>query len=78
MASLDQRVIGHTLRELRHQAGLTQEQVAKRMGTSATYLSRLEGGQRDIRLGTLLRLLDAVGADLYQFADAIDTPAPAR
>ena len=42
------------------------------MGTSSTYLSRLEAGQRDIRLSTILRLLDALDADLREFAEAID------
>jgi HTH-type transcriptional regulator/antitoxin HipB len=72
MTSPDQRAVGRALRELRKRAGLTQEQVAERMGTSSTYLSRLEAGQRDIRLSTVLRLLDALGSDLNQFADAID------
>lgn len=71
MASPDQHAVGLALRELRKRAGLTQEQVAERMGTSSTYLSRLEAGQRDIRLSTILRLLDALGADLHQLADAI-------
>jgi HTH-type transcriptional regulator / antitoxin HipB len=65
--------MGHrALRELRKRAGLTQEQVAERMGTSSTYLLRLEAEQRDIRLSTILRLLDALGADLHQLAYAID------
>jgi transcriptional regulator with XRE-family HTH domain len=72
MTSPDQQAVGRALRELRKRAGLTQEQVAGQMGTSSTYLSRLEAGQRDIRLSTILRLLDAVGADLHQLADAID------
>jgi HTH-type transcriptional regulator / antitoxin HipB len=71
MTSPDQQAVGRALRELRKRAGLTQEQVAERMGTSSTYLSRLEAGQRDIRLSTVLRLLDAIGADLRQLSDAI-------
>lgn len=71
MTSPDQQAVGRALRALRKRAGLTQEQVAERMGTSSTYLSRLEAGQRDIRLSTLLRLLVALGADLRQLSDAI-------
>ena len=71
MASPDQRAVGQALRELRKRAGLTQEQVAERMGTSSTYLSRLEAGQRDIRFSTVLRLLDALNADLHQLADGM-------
>lgn len=74
MTSPDQQAVGRALRELRKRAGLTQEQVAERMGTSSTYLSRLEAGQRDIRLSTILRLLDALNADLRQLADALNTP----
>jgi transcriptional regulator with XRE-family HTH domain len=76
MTSPDQRAVGRALRELRKRAGLTQEQVAEQMGTSSTYLSRLEAGQRDIRLSTVLRLLDAVGTDLHQLADALDRHDP--
>ena len=72
MASPDQHAVGLALRELRKRAGLTQEQVAERMGTSSTYLSRLEAGQRDIRLSTILRLLDALGTGLHRLADVID------
>jgi HTH-type transcriptional regulator/antitoxin HipB len=72
MTSPDQQAVGRALRELRKRTGLTQEQVAERMGTSSTYLSRLEAGQRDIRLSTILRLLDALGADLHRLADVID------
>lgn len=71
MTSPDQLIIGRALRVLRARAGLRQEDVASRAGTSSTYVSRLESGQRDIRLTTLLRLLDALGADLHQLADAI-------
>jgi predicted transcriptional regulator len=45
--------------------------MAARAETSNTYVSRLEIGQRDIRWSTVMRLLDALGADLYQLADAM-------
>jgi HTH-type transcriptional regulator/antitoxin HipB len=72
MTSPDQQAVGRAIRELRKRAGLTQEQVAERMGTSGTYLSRLEAGQRDVRLSTLLRLLEGIGADLYQLASVLN------
>ena len=38
----------NNLKELRTQAGLTQEHLAKAMGTSKTYISQLENGIRNI------------------------------
>jgi XRE family transcriptional regulator, fatty acid utilization regulator len=71
MTTFDQVVLGRALRDLRARAGLTQADLATRAKTSNTYVSRLEIGQRDIRWTTVMRLLDALGADLYQLADAI-------
>ena len=40
---------------LREQAGLTQSQVAARMGTTQPVIARLEAGGRDPRLSTIER-----------------------
>jgi transcriptional regulator with XRE-family HTH domain len=63
--------LGRGLRELRIRADLTQAQVAANASVDAPYLSRVESGDRDLRWSTVLRLLDALGADLHQLADAI-------
>jgi transcriptional regulator with XRE-family HTH domain len=79
MTTSDQIILGRGLRDLRARAGLTQAELAVRAETSNTYVSRLEIGQRDIRWSTVMRLLDALDADLYQLADAIaevETQAP--
>ena len=46
------------LREARKEAGLTQEQLAERLGTKKSYISRLENGKCDIQLSTLYRLFE--------------------
>jgi transcriptional regulator with XRE-family HTH domain len=71
MTTSDQITLGHGLRDLRARSGITQAELAARAGTSNTYVSRLEIGQRDIRWSTVLRLLDALDADLHQLANAI-------
>lgn len=43
-------------------AGLTQTEVAARMGTSQSSVARLESGTVDARLSTLERYADVVGA----------------
>lgn len=53
-----------TARELlaaRARAGLTQEQVAARMGTTQSTIARLESGQRPPSLRTVQRYAEAVG-----------------
>ncbi len=44
----------------RMQLGLTQEDVARRMGTTNTVISRLESGQHRASLTTLRRLAEAL------------------
>ncbi len=63
--------LGRALRALRVGAGLTQAQVAENAGIDAPYLSRVESGERDLRWSTVIRLLDAIGADLHQLANEI-------
>jgi transcriptional regulator with XRE-family HTH domain len=65
-------ILGLALRELRHQAELTQEQLAAKVGVGATYVSQVEHGHRGVRWHTLRKFLDALDADLRQLADAID------
>jgi transcriptional regulator with XRE-family HTH domain len=63
--------LGRALRELRLAAGLTQEQVASRIGLDGAYVSRVERGVRDLQFSTLGRFLDAVGADFADLEQAI-------
>jgi len=51
---------GKQLQRLRARRGLTQEQLAVTAGLSRTYLTRLELGQHDPSLGTLVRLAKAL------------------
>lgn len=62
--ALEYEVINLLLRA-RTRAGLTQEVVAERMGTTKSAVSRLEGaGKHSPSLGTLQRYAQAVGCDL--------------
>jgi len=48
------------LKRLREAKGLTQDKLAKRIGVSRAYLSRLEMGRHDPPLSTLRRLAKAL------------------
>lgn len=52
------------LRKARLQKGLSQADVAARIGTTQSAIARLESGAADPRLSTLQRYAEAVGADL--------------
>lgn len=56
----------NNLKEIRTQAGLTQEQLAEAMGTSKTYISQLENGTRNIdtiRQSTMQKLCGALNCN---------------
>jgi hypothetical protein len=57
------------LRELRDQAGMTQEALASRVGIGAAYLSQIENGHRGVSWHTVTRILHALNATLRQLAD---------
>jgi transcriptional regulator with XRE-family HTH domain len=71
-AEQDQLILGQALRALRKQAGMTQEQVAERLGVDPTFVGRLERGQRGAHWRTIRRILAAVDASVSDFAREID------
>lgn len=54
---------GRNVRAARTARGWTQEDLAHRSGLAVVQVSRVERGKREIRLTTLLRLLDAFDAE---------------
>lgn len=56
----DQHELVDRLVEVRQELGLSQTQVAARMGTSQSAVARLERGDADVRLSTLQRYAAAL------------------
>ena len=52
-------VISEMLKESRREAKMTQEQLAEKIGTKKSYISRLENGKCDIQLSTLYRIFES-------------------
>jgi len=50
--------ISEQLKEARKNAKITQEQLAQKIGTKKTYISRLENGRSDIQLSTLYKIFE--------------------
>lgn len=53
-------VLGARVRELRHERGLTQSDVAERAGVSLKYVSQIERGSRNPTVGVLIQLSRAL------------------
>ncbi|MGD1153659.1 MAG: helix-turn-helix transcriptional regulator [Syntrophales bacterium] len=60
----EQFKIGIVLRQARESAGLTQEDLANRLNTKKTAISRIENHAEDIKLSTLDRVAKALGKRL--------------
>jgi transcriptional regulator with XRE-family HTH domain len=53
---------GENVRRARYERGWTQEDLSAKTGLAVVQISRIERGKREIRLSTLIRLLDAFEA----------------
>lgn len=53
--------LAECLKEQRRLAGLTQEQLAAKIGTKKSYISKIENGHADVQLSTLFRIFGGLG-----------------
>ena len=61
----EQFKIGVLLKQARLEAGFTQEQVAKKLKTKKSAISRIENHAKDIRLSTMVNYAQALGKELH-------------
>jgi len=57
--------IGVMLKMARQEAGLTQEELAKKLNTKKSAISRIENHAEDIKLSTLEKFAEAIGKKLH-------------
>ena len=67
------RVVGENVRRCREEAGLSQEDLAARMGVEQGYVSRLEAGNRNPTIVTIWHAAEALGV---RPALLFETPSP--
>ena len=56
--------IGILLKKAREEAGITQDEIAKKLKTKKSAISRIENHSEDIRLSTLKNYVEALGKKL--------------
>lgn len=71
-------MFGARLRELRTARGLTQPDIAARVGTSASNISDLERGVKVPTLTTVARLADALECKVSELVNVLDRQPQSR
>ena len=61
------QAVASSVRLLRNEAGLSQEQLARKSGIDRTYISGVERSVRNITLDSLEGLIDALGVTTEEF-----------
>ncbi|MBB4915592.1 short-chain fatty acyl-CoA regulator family protein [Streptosporangium saharense] len=68
---MEKKVYAHArLRRLRREHGLSQVELARRLGISASYLNQIEHSQRPLTVPVLLRITELLGVDAEFFSVA--------
>lgn len=57
------KAFGARVRELRHGAGISQEDLAHRADLDRSYVGQVERGERNISLDNIYRLADGLGVE---------------
>ena len=60
-------IVSANLLALRKQRGLTQNELADRLGINRVSLSRILSNKNDIRVSTITKIADAIGCDVAEF-----------
>ncbi|MCX5733472.1 MAG: helix-turn-helix transcriptional regulator [candidate division NC10 bacterium] len=71
-------VLASAVVDVRNRAGLTQEELARKMGTTQPVVARLESGRTHPSMRTLERLADATGSRLLISFEPRAPKRPAR
>ena len=62
---------GQNVRTARIALGWTQEELARQTGLASVQINRIERGKREVRITTLLRLMDALGTSADELLDGV-------
>lgn len=63
-------MLGEKIARIRKQRGMTQEQMAAKIGISASYLSRIENDGREISVGLLVRIAEVMNIPVSYFLES--------
>ncbi len=78
MREFDKKIIGKTIKALRHNAGLTQSQLAEKVGLSEKHISKIEQGANLPALDNFLKIADLLQINIPEFGVISDNQSPIR
>ena len=61
------------IKDILKQRGLTQNELADRLGINRVSLSRLLSDKNDMRISTMKKIADSIGCDVAEFFSPADT-----
>lgn len=71
--------VGRKIAETRRQGGLTQQDLATEVNTAVQWISRVERGEENLTLATMVKLANALGVSVQELFDApASDPAEVR
>jgi transcriptional regulator with XRE-family HTH domain len=68
----ERRILLDLLRELRRQKGLSQDQMAKAIGTKQAFVSKYETGERRLDFLDLVAICEALNTSIVKFAERFE------
>lgn len=68
--------LGERLKQLRKEAGLTQEELAKKVGLKKQNISRYENSHVEPNIRTAKRIADALGVSIEEMAVGVSLQSP--
>ena len=69
---IDESNFGHALRRMRVHAGLSQRELAERIGSTQSAIARMEKGETEPKFRTLEKFAEALGQDLLVYVRAVE------
>ena len=76
--SAEYQRFAQALAEARRQAGLSQYDLADRLGADQSFISKYESGRRRLDVIEFLRIMQAIGSDYREFLDGLGPLASTR
>lgn len=70
------QLVGHNIRRLRLEKGLSQAQLAKQAGINRAYLSTVENGKRNISIDNIVAIANAMALDPRRLLRPLDQGPP--
>ena len=61
------------IKDILKKRGLTQNELAERLGINRVSLSRILSNKNDIRVSTITKIADAIGCDVAEFFSPAET-----